>query len=404
MKLGLIREGKVPPDKRVPLTPKQCVQLKERYPQIEVVVQKSDIRAFKDEEYAAVGVALVDDLSSCDVIMGVKEVNIDDLIPNKKFLFFSHTIKKQPYNRKLLQAILDKKIQLIDYEVLKNKDNKRIIGFGRYAGIVGAYNGMIALGKKYNLFELKPAHECHDRKEMEKELQKIVFPKNFKIVVTGHGRVGYGAREILELLPLLEVGPEEFLNKEFDEPVFTHLEAEDYYAPKDGSMFDKAAFYSNPETYKSVFSKFSKRADMYIPCHYWNSKSPYILTQDDLNDTSNRLKVIADISCDVAGPIASTIRSSKIGDAFYGYNPETGLECDWKESDAIMVMAVDNLPCELPRDASEDFGNELMKNVFPHLFGDDPDDIIGRGSETNLKGELTENFAYLRDYVEGVTS
>ncbi|HRP54318.1 MAG TPA: alanine dehydrogenase, partial [Fluviicola sp.] len=128
MKLGLIREGKVPPDKRVPLTPKQCVQLKERYPQIEVVVQKSDIRAFKDEEYATEGVALVDDLSSCDVIMGVKEVNIDDLIPNKKFLFFSHTIKKQPYNRKLLQAILDKKIQLIDYEVLKNKDNKRIIG------------------------------------------------------------------------------------------------------------------------------------------------------------------------------------------------------------------------------------------------------------------------------------
>lgn len=404
VKLGIIREGKVPPDKRVPLTPKQCKLVEMKFPQVKVLVQESEVRAFRDEEYTAEGIEVVKDLSDCDIIMGVKEVNIQDLIPGKKFLFFSHTIKKQPYNRSLLRAILDKKIQLIDYEVLKSKENKRIIGFGRYAGIVGAYNGIRAYGEKTNTFHLKPANECSGRKEMEDELHKAVFPENMKLVLTGFGRVGYGAREIMDLLPFTEVSPEEFLTKKFDTPVFTHLEIEDYYRRKDGKPFSKQEFYSTPEIYESSFGRYSEVADIYVACHFWSSKSPFILTETDLRSDKNQIKVIADVSCDIQGPIASTIRASKIADPFYGFDPETGQECDWKQEGSILVMAVDNLPCELPKDASEDFGNELIKSVFPHLFGDDPDNIIGRASETDLNGNLTSYFSYLNDYVNQVTA
>lgn len=404
VKLGIIREGKVPPDMRVPLTPKQCRLVEMKFPHVKVFVQESAIRAFRDEEYVAEGIEVVKDLSDCDIIMGVKEVNISDLIPGKKFMFFSHTIKKQPYNRSLLRAILEKKIQLIDYEVLKSKDNKRIIGFGRYAGIVGAYNGIRAYGEKTNAFHLKPANQCSGRKEMEEELHKTVFPENMKLVLTGFGRVGYGAREIMDLLPFTEVSPEEFLNGKFDVPVFTHLEIEDYYKRKDGKPFSKQEFYSTPEIYESSFGRYSEVADVYVACHFWSNKSPFILTAADLKSEKNKIKVIADVSCDIQGPIASTLRASKIADPFYGYDPETGQECDWKQPGSIMVMAVDNLPCELPKDASEDFGNELIKSVFPHLFGDDPDNIIGRGSETDLNGNLTPYFAYLNDYVNQVTA
>lgn len=401
IKIGLIREGKVPPDHRVPLTPKQCKSIQAIYLNVEIVVQPSPIRAYKDEEYAAEGMKLNEDLSSCDIIMGVKEVNISDLIPNKKFLFFSHTLKKQPYNRDLLRAILEKKIQLIDYETIKNKQNKRVIGFGRYAGIVGAYNGFRAMGLKTGLFDIKPANKCADRKEMEAEMSKIVLPDNIKIVLTGFGRVGYGAREIIDILPIKEVTPDEFMKNKFNEPVFTHLEVEDYYGRKDGKPFDKSEFYSNPELYKSTFTRFLPEMDMYIPCHFWSNRSPFIITREDLKKENVRLSVVADISCDIDGPIACTIRPSKIADPIYGYDPISETEVDFTTKGAIAVMAVDNLPCELPLDASEDFGNELMRHVLPALLKEDPDNMIGRASETTTDGQLTEYYSYLQDYVDG---
>lgn len=401
MKIGLIREGKVPPDKRVPLTPKQCRLLETRYPHVKIVVQPSPIRAYTDEAYAAEGIEINENLSDCDIILGVKEVNIEDLIPNKRFMFFSHTIKKQPYNRKLLQAIVEKKIELIDYEVLKNRSNKRIIGFGRYAGIVGAYNGILTYGMKHGLYTLKPANQCRDRKEVEEELKKVQLPSNLKVVLTGYGRVGHGAREILDLLPIKEVTPEEFLSGDFDEPVFTHLDAEDYYARRTDGGFDKQEFYSDPKAYKCTFSRFLSKADMYIPCHFWSNKADYIITREDLKAADLRLSVVADISCDIDCAIGCTIRPSKIADPIYGYNPQTESEDDWHKEGVIAVMAVDNLPCELPLDASEDFGNELMKEVLPALLLEDKDNIIGRGTETTLDGRLTEQFSYLEDYLLG---
>ena len=402
MKIGLIREGKVPPDKRVPLTPKQCEALKVLYPDLEIVVQPSPIRAFKDEEYTEQGIQLSEELSDCDLILGVKEVNIQDLIPNKKFMFFSHTIKKQAHNQKLMRALIDKNIEMIDYELIKDKHNKRIIGFGRYAGIVGTYNAFLTYGLKKGLYELKPANQCHDRKEMEAEMKKISLPNDTRIVLTGFGRVGHGAREIIDLLPITELTPEEFTAGKFNHPVFTQLEVEDYYARKDGKVFDKADFYANPELYKSTFDRFLNQADMYIPCHFWSSRSPFIVTNEDLKRKDLRVSVIADISCDTEGPIASTIRASKIADPIYGYDPQTEQEVDFRNPNAIAVMAVDNLPCELPKDASENFGNELLKHVLPCLFGMDPDEVIARGSQTTTTGELTDGFSYLSNYIAGL--
>jgi saccharopine dehydrogenase (NAD+, L-lysine-forming) len=401
MKIGIIKEGKTPPDKRVPLTPKQCALLTNKYPEVEVYVQKSNVRAFRDEEYQNAGIDVFDSIYDCDVILGVKEVNIEDLIPNKHFFFFSHTIKKQPYNRNLLRAVLDKKIQLTDYEVLTDERGMRLIGFGRYAGIVGCYNGLRTYGLKHNLYSLKPANQCADRKEMEQELKKVQLPSDFKMVLTGFGRVGNGAREILKTLKLKEVDPETFLTEAFKKPVFTHLNVENYNAREDGKPFDRAAFYKDGSGHKSTFQRYLKVANIYVACHFWKEGSPFIISREDLKDTSIKTSVVADISCDIDGPVACTIRPSTIADPIYGYDPLTEKEMDFKNKNAIAVMAVDNLPCELPKDASEDFGNELIKHILPALLGDDPKKIIDRGSETTKKGKLNTYFEYLQDYVDG---
>jgi saccharopine dehydrogenase (NAD+, L-lysine forming) len=401
VKLGIIREGKLPYDKRVPLTPLQCVILKEKFKHVEVHVQPSDHRAFKDEEYKESRITLQEDLSNCDILMGVKEVPISELIPNKTYLFFSHTLKKQPHNSKLLKAILDKKIKLIDYELITDKNHKRLIGFGRFAGIAGMYAGLRAMGLKTNTFDLKPAYQCKDFNELTIELKKVKLPPHFKMVVTGHGRVGMGAREILGMLNIQELDPEIYLTYSSEKAAFTQLDAEDYYKSKEGKTFIKDEFYQSPQKYQSDFLKFAKVSDMYVTCHFWDSDAPVIVSENDLSDPEFKIKYIADISCDVNGPIASTIRSSTIEEPYYGCHPKTKKETDFREADSIVVMAVDNLPCELPRDASEYFGNELLKNVFPFLFGKDADKIIDRACETNSNGQLTENFEYLKNYADG---
>lgn len=399
LKIGIIREGKTPPDKRVPLTPEQCKSIQAEYGnQVELVVQTSPIRAFADADYKNAGISVVESMDDCDVILGVKEVPLDMLVAGKTHLFFSHTIKEQPYNRKLLQTILEKKIRLIDYEVVTDKQGRRLIGFGRYAGIVGAYNGILAYGKKSQKFNLKPAHECFDRKEMDGELSKANLPSNFKIVLTGAGRVAGGAIETLEKAGVKKVSPDEILNQEFNEPVFAQLTVIDYNKKKDGSEATRQEFFENPERFEANFTRFTKVADMFIPCHYWDADAPFILTQEDLKAADNRIKIVADISCDIAGPIASTIRPSTIAQPHYGYNPKTGEEMDFMDEDAIGVMAVDNLPCELPRDASQDFGAELIKSVLPGLIGEDVDKIIERATIAQ-DGALTEYFDYLEDYV-----
>lgn len=398
-KLGIIKEGKTPPDKRVPLTPEQCVQTQKNW-DVEVKVQKSDIRGIKDKEYEEKGLTLADDMSDCQVLMGVKEVPIPQLIPGKTYFFFSHTIKKQPYNRDLLKAVIDKKISLVDYECLTDSKGKRILGFGRYAGIVGCYNGFLAHGKRSGDYQLKPAHECRDKKELENELSKVKLPENYKIVLTGKGRVGGGAVEILEKLGIKKVLPEDFLYSSFNEPVYAQLGVDDYNRHKKLEEWNTREFYDHPDRFETTFPLYTTVADMYVACHYWDENAPVLFSKNDMKSDNFKLKVIADISCDIDGPIPTTIRPSTIDDPIYGFHRFNGVETDYDEEDAITVMAVDNLPCELPKDASEDFGKELVSKVFPHLFGKDEDDVIKRATIAK-DGKLTEEYSYLQDYLEG---
>lgn len=400
MKIGIIREGKTPPDKRVPFTPQQCKSIVEEYPEVELYIEKSPIRAFEDSEYESLGLNMVEDLSHVDVIFGVKEVNIEDLIPNKTHFFFSHTIKEQPYNRDLLQAVIDKNVQLVDYEVLTEPNGRRLVGFGRYAGIVGTYNAFIAYGVRTGKYTLKPAHQCEDRKEMESELPKINLPSDYKIALTGLGRVAGGAIEVLQKMGVRQVDSTSFVTEQYNEPVFTQLSVEDYFKKKGGGTFERNEAYANAKEFDSDFMKYARVANMYIPCHFWDAEGPHIFSKEELASPEFKIDVIADISCDIAGPIPSTIRPSTVAMPVYEVTRRTLEEASLSSKDSITVMAVDNLPCELPKDASEDFGGELMNNILPALLNEDPTAIIDRATITK-HGDLNSHFEYLRGYLEG---
>lgn len=398
MKIGILREGKTPPDKRVVLSPNQCTLVQHQYPDVELVVQPSPIRCFSDDQYLSLGVNIQEDLSDCDILMGVKEVPIKDLIAEKTYLYFSHTIKEQQYNRELLRKMLEFNIRMVDYEVLTDVNGKRLIGFGRYAGIVGCYNGFLAFGKRTGTFDLKPAYMCEDRKDMESELKKINLPK-MKIIVTGNGRVGNGILELINIIGLKEISKDDFLNKDFDEAVFVHLNTMDYNIRLDGKDGSKSDFYTNPKEYKSDFMKFAKQSEFFIAGHYYAADSPFLFTRGDAKSQDFKIRTIADISCDIDGPVASTIRCSSIAEPIYGYNPQTESEDDFSKEEVITVMAVDNLPCELPKDASKSFGQNLLKNIIPNLLGNDLDNIIERATICE-KGKLNKRYTYLENFIK----
>lgn len=397
MKFGIIKERKSPPDRRVVFSPQKLAELQQLFPQAEIKVEPSDVRVFKDEEYTALGFEVNNDLSDCDILLGVKEVPIDALIPGKKYFFFSHTIKKQPHNKKMLQAIINKHIDLYDHETVTDANGKRLIGFGRYAGNVGAYNCFRAFGLKYELFDLPKAEALPDKAALINKLKRNILPP-VKIVLTGKGKVGMGAKEMLDAMKIKEVTAQDFLSKNYAHPVYVQLDVTDYYSRKDGKPSEKQDFYVNPDKYESDFQKFANVSDIFIAGHFYANGSPVIVTREMLASKNNRIKIVADISCDVEGPIASTIRSSTIANPFYGYHPVEGREVDMHHPSAIVVMAVDNLPCELPKDASEGFGEMFLKYVIPAFFNNDKDGILNRALITH-KGSLTERFKYLEDYI-----
>ena len=399
MKFALIKERKNPPDRRVVLSPEACKKVLTDFPKASVHIESSDIRVFKDEEYSQQGLDVVADVSDCDVLFGVKEVPIEALVPNKSYFFFSHTIKKQPYNRELLRAILDKNITFYDHETITNANGQRLVAFGRYAGIVGAYNGFRTFGLKNDLFKLPKAETLINQKDLIASLNKIKLP-NIKIVLTGKGRVSNGAKEMLDAMDIKEVAPDDYVTNSFNEPVYTQLDVLDYNKRKDGEVIDMYDFFNNPAAYEGDFMRFAKVSDFYIACHYWDKNAPFIFSREDAKCDDFKIKVIADVSCDIDGPVASTLRASTIADPIYGYNPVGENEVDYKNENAIAVMAVDNLPCELPNDASVGFGENFLEYVIPAFFNGDKDGVLARAKMTE-NGKLTSIYSYLQDYVEG---
>jgi saccharopine dehydrogenase (NAD+, L-lysine-forming) len=402
MKIGIIKESKTPPDKRVGLTPAHCVHLVGAYrdtPDFKIKVQRSPIRCFKDEDYANAGIELVDNVNDCDIIFGVKEVKFEMLAEGKTMLFFSHTLKKQPYNRDLLLQVLKKNVRLIDYETLTYSNGFRVLGFGRYAGIVGAYNALIAHGKRNNSFELKPAFQCEDMKEMGREM-KMIELGNAKIIISGGGKVAKGSKETLNAAGIREVSILEFLNETFDEPVYCNADILDYHEKDGKAPASFGEFVKDSTVWENTFTKFTKVADIFISAHFWDNKSAHFFTEEDVKSDDFKVKVIADITCDIKGSVPTTLRPSTIADPIYGYDRTTGEEAGSYADNSITIMAVDNLPCEIPKDASEGFGQDLIDKIIPLFLGEDSEKILERATIAQ-DGKLTKYFSYLQDYVDG---
>jgi saccharopine dehydrogenase (NAD+, L-lysine-forming) len=401
LRVGILRETKNPPDRRVPLTPPQIVALEELYPDVEFFVQPSDYRCYSNEEYEYLDIPLKEDLRECDILMGVKEVDKRTFIPGKTYLFFAHVAKKQPHNHEMFREMADRNLNLIYFEYLTSEKGQRVVAFGRHAGIVGAYNGLRARGIKTNRFKLKPAYQCHDLDEMWAGLKLIELKQGLKLLVTGDGRVTHGAMETLGVANVQRVAPDDYLTREFSVPVCCQIGPEYYTRRRNGLKFSFNHFTRYPQEYESTFLPYTRVTDILITGHYWDPRSPVFFTRDDMKKPDFRISVIADVSCDINGPIPSTLRATTISDPFYAYNPfhETEEPAFSKQTN-ITVMSIDNLPGELPRDASLDFGKMLMSNVLHDLLTETLSPMIERATIMR-DGKLTPGYYYLYDYLNG---
>lgn len=403
MKIGLIKETKIPEDNRVALSPEQVAKLNQEFPDSEIIVQSSDIRAFTDEEYRQAGVKVVGDMSDCDVLFGIKEAQIDSLIPNKHYFFFAHVAKMQEYNRPLLQAMLAKNLTFSDYEYLVDENGERVCAFGWWAGVVGVYYTLRGYGLKIGRNSLPKPDRMFTLAQMHRVLATALFPK-VKILITGNGRVAQGATYVMRECRAQELTREQFLS---DEPVNTlsyyRASVNELVKRKDGKPFDRRDFRSNPESYVSDFIKFAKHTDILIPCHFWDPKAPVYLEQEDFRKYNLPIKMIGDITCDICGGIKSTIRPATHAEPYYDFNPVTYKEeAPFSSQSNVTVMAVDTCPNALAIDASKYFGDMLTEYVFKPL-------LSGKGDESNVirnasivnNGKLTEKYSYLEDFSKG---
>jgi len=402
VKIGLIKERKNPPDKRVAFIPDQCSLIQSKYPQIQFYIERSEIRSISDEMYAGSGLKVGAEIQDCDLFFGIKEVPPEYLIPGKTYFFFSHTIKKQAHNQRLLRMALEKKITLVDYECLVDGTGERTVAFGRFAGNVGAYNALRMWMFRFHQVRLKAAFECGDFDEMinyAKHHISGLIP--IKIAVTGSGRVGKGAVEVLRQLGIEEVNKQDFLANSFDAPVFTILSSKDYFKSKQGVLWDEQKFRKEPEGFESQFMTFAQCTDVLITCHYWDPRAPTLFKTHETKRPDFKIKIISDVTCDLNGSIPTTLRISTIANPFYDINPETFEEkVAFSSIENITVCSVDNLPCELPYDASKAFGEMLIKNVIPELATGSLQSI--ENATICRNGELTPQFKYLEEFASAI--
>jgi saccharopine dehydrogenase (NAD+, L-lysine forming) len=395
IRIGLIKEGKTPADNRVALTPAQCKWIHKNSADVAIVAQSSSVRCFSDREYEAAGVSVKEDVSDCDILLGIKEVPIDHLVAGKTYLFFSHTKKKQPQNQKMLQAILQKEITLIDYECLEHEDGQRIIGFGFFAGVVGAHNGMMAYGKRTGLYDLDRVYKQRSFRELIHTYFGLRLP-NVKIAVTGSGRVAHGILEIMNLMGIHEVEPDDYLVRRFAYPVYTQLKGADLYQRKDGGRYKRLEFHEHPELYKCEFLPYAEQTDILLNGVYWDKNVPRLFEKENIKEETFIIQTIADITDDKEGSVPINLGDQTIEEPVYGVSRETMEKTSPYLQGSIDIMAVGNLPNELPRDASRYFGEQLIKHVL--------EDLVANGSAiienaTIVKnGKLTEQYKYLEEY------
>jgi len=391
--IGLIKEGKVPADNRVALTPEQC-KLINKSGKLKVVVQSSPHRCFSDKEYKRAGIEISDDLHNCDVLMGIKEVPVNMLIENKTYLFFSHTKKQQAFNQQLFHAMMDKKITLLDYECLEHEDGQRIIGFGFFAGVVGAHNGMMVYGKRSGSYELGRVFEVKDYRDLIHTYFGLKIP-NIKIAVTGSGRVAHGIVEVMNLMGITEVEPDEYVEKKFSYPVYVQLKGHDLYTHRKLKTYRREHFHEHPGEYRSRFLPYTHCTDILMNGIYWETSMPRLFEKEDIDDNF-KIQVISDITDDSFGSVPINLGDQNIENPVYGVDRKNFEKKAAFLTENIDVIAVSNLPNELPRDASRYFGEQLLKFVLPEL--------IKGGNEMTERaimlkeGKLTEHFSYLSDY------
>ena len=398
--IGIIRESRND-ENRTPLVPEHIKKYKESNPNINFIIQPSNSRCFSDEEYELCGAKINENLNECSIIFGVKEIDPNILINNRTYLFFSHTFKinKQQKNiekhkKDLLLSILNKKITLIDYENIRGKNGTRCLGFGRFAGIVGCYNTLNLLLKVLGKQSLASAYKINDYERLVLNLKNLYFPKT-KILVTGDGRVAKGVIELLNQTNIKAVSKKDFLEKKFDQPIFCNLETKDYVTNNSSTNFNLEHFIDNPQDYSSSALQYLKETDILISAHYWDPSSPKIFENEDLKDLQN-LKIVGDITCDINGSVPTTIRSTTIEEPNYWIERYTLKEID-ENNDGIAVMAVDNLPSELPRDSSTEFSEGIINEVLPFLLKEDDGRILNGTITTD--GSFLEKYNYLNDYI-----
>ncbi len=398
--IGIVRESRND-ENRTPLVPEHIKKYKESNPNINFIIQPSNNRCFSDKEYELSGAKINENLNECSIIFGVKEIDQNILINNRTYLFFSHSFKinKQQKiiekNKKdLLLSILNKKITLIDYENIRGKNGTRCLGFGRFAGIVGCYNTLNLLLKVLGKQSLASAYKINDYERLVLNLKNLYFPKT-KILVTGDGRVAKGVIELLNQTNIKAVSKKDFLEKKFDQPIFCNLETKDYVTNNSSTNFNLEHFINNPQDYSSSALQYLKETNILISAHYWDPSSPKIFENEDLKDLEN-LKIVGDITCDINGSVPTTIRSTTIEEPNYWIERNNLKEID-ENNDGIAVMAVDNLPSELPRDSSTEFSEGITNEVLPFLLKEDDGRILNGTITTD--GSFLEKYNYLNNYI-----
>jgi len=396
--IGLLREGKIPADNRVALTPAQCKWIQKNAPEVRVVVQTSVNRCYSDKEYRVAGVEILEDMADCDILLGIKEVPVNDLLAGKTYLFFSHTKKQQAVNRRMFQSILQQRITLIDYECLEHDDGQRILGFGFFAGVVGAHNGIMAYGRRTGLYQLDRVYGQHSFHELIHAYFGLRLPA-IKVAVTGSGRVAHGVLEVMNLLEVVEVEPEEFLERNFAYPVFTQLKGASLYEHAHGDAYHRDHFHQRPQDYRCKFLPFTRTADILMNGIYWDRNMPRLFEWQDLADAGFRIQTIADITDDREGSVPCNLGDSPMEEPVYGVDKKSRDRTAPYLPGSIDVMAVGNLPNELPRDASRYFGQQLIKHVLDDLLRGGSA-IIERATMVR-EGQLTPSYHYLAEYAAG---